>query len=164
MRATQRDREVNPARATLPITLLVQVAASAAILVPAVAAPQLLDALRLGAVAVGLYIAAVYLAAMLSSQWVAVLVRRWGPIRTSQVALACCAVGLLLMAVPHVAAALCGALMLGVGYGPVTPASSATSLAVSPCPRRCRSCCHSISCRSWMAAGTPLVGSTISGA
>lgn len=109
---------------TLPITLLVQAAASAAVLAPAVAAPRLLPALQLGTAAVGFYIALVYLAAMLSSQWGTALVRRWGPIRSSQVSLACSAAGLLLVGLPHIAAALAGALLIGLGYGPVTPASS----------------------------------------
>jgi len=111
-------------RATLPLTLLMQAAASAATIAPAVAAPALLASLRVGPVAVGLYVAAVYLAAMLSSQFGAALVRRWGPIRTSQVALALCAAGVALVGVPHLGAALVGALVLGSGYGPITPASS----------------------------------------
>jgi MFS family permease len=111
-------------RATLPLTLLMQAAASAATIAPAVAAPALLARLGVGPVAVGLYVAAVYLAAMLSSQFGATLVRRWGPIRTSQVALALCAAGVALVGVPHLGAALAGALLLGAGYGPITPASS----------------------------------------
>ena len=101
-----------------------QAAASAATIAPAVAAPALLPGLGFGAVAVGLYIAVVYLAAMASSLWGAALVRRWGPIRTSQVALGCGALGVLLVAVPHAAAALLGAVLIGLGYGPITPASS----------------------------------------
>lgn len=110
--------------ATLPITLLVQSAVSAAIIAPAVAAPSLLDALHASTVFVGIYIAIVYGAAMISSQWGAPLVRRWGPIRTSQVALGLCATGLLLVAFPQPALALGGAVLLGLGYGPITPASS----------------------------------------
>lgn len=110
--------------ATLPITLLVQAAVSAAIIAPAVAAPRLLEALHASTVVVGIYIAIVYGAAMISSQWGAALVRRWGPIRTSQVALGLCAAGLLLVALPQPVVALCGAILLGMGYGPITPASS----------------------------------------
>lgn len=110
--------------ATLPVTLLVQAAASGSLLAPAVAAPRLLPALGVGSVAIGLYIALVYLFAMASSLFGAALVRRWGPIRSSQAALLCSAVGLLLMAVPHVGAAMLGAVLLGMGYGPITPASS----------------------------------------
>ena len=109
---------------TLPLTLLVQAAASAATIAPAAAAPALLARLHVGAVAVGLYIALIYLAAMFSSQWGAVLIKRWGPIRTSQAALLITAVGMLLIAVPSVPAAALGAILVGVGYGPITPASS----------------------------------------
>ena len=101
-----------------------QAAASAATIAPAVAAPALLARLGVGPVAVGLYIAAVYGVAMLSSQFGAALVKRWGPIRTSQVALVLGAVGVALLGVPHLGAALAGALLLGAGYGPITPASS----------------------------------------
>ena len=110
--------------ATLPITLLVQSAVSAAIIAPAVAAPRLLEALHANTVVVGLYIAIVYGAAMISSQWGAPLVRRWGPIRTSEVSLGLCAAGLLLVALPQPAIAFSGAVLLGMGYGPITPASS----------------------------------------
>ena len=101
-----------------------QAAASAATIAPAVAAPALLVRLGVGPVALGLYIAALYITAMLSSQLGVALVKRWGPIRTSQVALVLCAAGVALLGVPHLAAALAGALLLGAGYGPVTPASS----------------------------------------
>ena len=110
--------------ATLPITLLVQSAVSAAIIAPAVAAPRLLDALHASTVVVGIYIAIVYGAAMISSQLGAALVRRWGPIRTSEVSLALCTAGLLLVALPEPVLALGGAILLGMGYGPITPASS----------------------------------------
>ncbi len=54
--------------------------------------------------------------------------RRWcgagGPIRTSQAALVACVAGLGLVSVPQLGAAIAGALLLGVGYGPITPASS----------------------------------------
>ena len=111
-------------RATLALTLLIQAAASAAAIAPAVAAPALL--LRNGAapIAVGLYVAAVYGAAMFSSQFGAALVKRWGPIRTSQTALLLGAVGLMLVAVPQLGVAFVGALLIGAGYGPITPASS----------------------------------------
>ncbi len=111
-------------RATLPITLLVQAASSAALIAPAVAAPRLLVALDLGAVAVGIYIALVYVAAMFSGLWGAALARRLGPIRTSQCALACSAAGLLLVALAQPVLGVIGAVLIGIGYGPITPSSS----------------------------------------
>ncbi len=101
-----------------------QAAASAATIAPAVAAPALLQRLQVGPVAVGLYIALVYCAAMFSSQWGAMLCKRWGPIRTSQAALLAAAAGVLLLAVPSLPVAALGALLVGIGYGPITPASS----------------------------------------
>ena len=111
-------------RATLPVTLLIQSAASAALIAPTVAAPRLLTDLGAGSVVVGIYVAIVYLAAMLASQWGATLVRRWGPIRTSQVALAASAVGVLLVTTAQPLWAGLGAVLIGLGYGPITPASS----------------------------------------
>jgi MFS family permease len=120
---------------TLPITLLVQSAASAAIIAPSVAAPALLTGLDAGTAVVGLYIATVYFAAMLSSLVGSALVRRWGPIRTSQAALLVGAAGLFLIAVPHPVIACVGAVLLGFGYGPITPASSEMLARTTPTSR-----------------------------
>jgi predicted MFS family arabinose efflux permease len=111
----------------------VQSASSAAVIAPTVAAPRLLERLQLGHAAVGVFIALVYLAAMFSSPLGAHLVRRYGPIRASQLALMVSALGLLLVALPALPAApwpwltllaVPGALLVGLGYGPITPASS----------------------------------------
>jgi MFS family permease len=123
------------ARATLPITLLVQAAASAAIVAPAAAAPNLPLALRIGPIAVGLYIATVYAAAMVSSQTGVAMTRRWGPIRTSQAALVSCALGLLLVGMASPWMAILGAVLLGIGYGPITPASSEMLARTTPLHR-----------------------------
>ena len=80
--------------------------------------------LALPNVAIGVYVAIVYFAAMLSSQWGAALVRRWGPIRTSQCSLVLAAIGSMLTGSGDVRIATAGAVLLGLGYGPVTPASS----------------------------------------
>ena len=109
---------------TLPITTLVQSASSAAIIAPTVAAPVLLASLHASSVFVGVYVAIVYGVAMISSQWGAALVRRVGPIRTSVFALVLSVCGVLLIATPQWFAALVGAILLGWGYGPITPASS----------------------------------------
>lgn len=125
-----------PARdLTLPVTLLIQAASAAAVLAPATAAPRLLAALGLGAGAVGVYVATVYFAAMVSSQWSAALVGRLGPVRTSQLSLAAAALGLLLVAVPQTAVAWTGAVLIGAGYGPIGPAGS-DMLARSTPPER----------------------------
>jgi MFS family permease len=51
-------------------------------------------------------------------------VARMGAIRVSQWGLVLCAVGLALCAVPWLPAMVLGAVFIGLGYGPITPASS----------------------------------------
>jgi dipeptide/tripeptide permease len=111
-------------RAALPITTFIQAASSAAVIGPTVAAPLLLQRLTLGPATVGLFVALVYLGAMFATQIGAFVVRRWGPIRASQLALLCSALGLLLLATPLLPLVALGAVFIGLGYGPITPASS----------------------------------------
>lgn len=111
-------------RAALPITTFVQAASSAAVIGPTVAAPVLLLRLQLGPAAVGIFVALVYFAAMFATQIGAFAVRRWGPIRASQLALLCTAAGIALLASPLLPFVAVGALLIGLGYGPITPASS----------------------------------------
>lgn len=129
---TEAARVRRVQRSTLPITLLMQATATAATAAPVVAAPRLLAALEIGPVGIGLYVALVYFGAMLSGQIGGALVRRWGPIRTSQLCLVMCIVGLLLVGTQQIGAAALGALCLGFGYGPSTPASSDMLARVTP--------------------------------
>jgi MFS family permease len=111
-------------RWALPVTTFVQAASSAGVIGPTVAAPPLLERLQLGPGAVGMFVAVVYLGAMIATQIGAFVVRRHGPIRASQVALLASTAGLMLMAVPSLPLVTLGALLIGLGYGPITPASS----------------------------------------
>lgn len=111
-------------RAALPVTTFVQAASSAAVIGPTVAAPVLLSRMHLDAAAVGLYAALVYLGAMVATQLGAHVVRRLGPIRTSQLSLLVSASGLLLMCAAQLPLVALGAGIIGLGYGPITPASS----------------------------------------
>ncbi len=111
-------------RAALPVTTFVQASTSAAVIGPTVAAPLLLERLHLGPAAVGMFVALVYLGAMVATQIGAFGVRRWGPIRTSQLSLLSCAVGLALLATPLLPLVVLGSVLIGLGYGPITPASS----------------------------------------
>lgn len=121
---TSPSYSVGVRRAALPITTLVQAVSSAAVIGPTVVAPLLLQKLHLDASAVGLFVALVYLGAMAASQIGAIFVLRWGPIRTSQVALLFSAAGLVLMATSNLPLVALGAVLIGFGYGPITPASS----------------------------------------
>lgn len=105
-------------------TLTVQSLAAMALLTLPVVAPAVALALGMSAAYVGLYVAIVYVGAMTASLMSGAMVRRFGAIRASQVALASCAVGLFLCAIPSLICIVAGALFVGAGYGPITPASS----------------------------------------
>lgn len=97
-----------------------------------VVAPVVAQAIGVSATYVGFYVGAVYLAAMFASVLGGSAVKRWGAMRLSQVCLLFSAVGLLLCAIPHPLPMAVGALFIGVGYGPVTPASSHLLVKTTP--------------------------------
>ncbi len=98
-------------------------------------APAAARGLGVSAALVGVYVALCYLAAMLSSLVGGMLVRRLGAIRVSQLGLLLCGLGLLLCAVPWLPAVALGALCIGAGYGPITPASSHLLALTTPAHR-----------------------------
>jgi MFS family permease len=108
----------------LLITLLIQAMASMALLTLPVMAPVAAKALAVSPALVGLYIAISYGGALMSTLLAGATVARLGPIRVSQFSLLICASGLLLCAVPWLPAVFMGAVLIGWGYGPITPASS----------------------------------------
>ncbi|MVW77521.1 MFS transporter [Bordetella sp. 02P26C-1] len=121
-----------PASAVLGITLAVQALVSAAALVVPVLAPVLSASTGVGAEMVGLYVALVYVGAMAGSLTAGNWVVRLGAIRASQCGLALCAAGLLCSLSGQVALLAVGALLLGLGYGPITPASSHLLIRTTP--------------------------------
>lgn len=136
----------------LAVTLAVQALVSMAVLTVPAMAPAMAQSLGVSPTLIGAYVAVVYIGAMLASLLGGPLVMRWGAIRVSQLGLVVCAAGLaLLAAAPGLASALVGAWLIGLGYGPITPASSHL-LAKSTPPDR-RSLVFSIK-----QAGVPLGG------
>jgi len=108
----------------LAVTLAIQAMVSMALLTLPVMAPVVADALGVSSVYVGVYVAIVYVGAILASLAAGTAVARYGAIRVSQAGLLICALGLALCAVNSVPVIALGALLIGIGYGPVTPASS----------------------------------------
>jgi MFS family permease len=109
--------------ATLAIQVYVSVVASA----PAVLAPILAADLGIAPSLIGVFVGLLYAGAMLSSLGAGEFVARFGAIRISQAAVLVCAAGLASMAVvPGAAVVLLtiAALLIGIGYGPITSASS----------------------------------------
>ena len=116
----------------LAATLAVQTLVALAVYSAPVMAPVAARALGVPPSAIGYFVAVVYLGSMLgtvtSGGWVA----RFGPIRVSQCALALSCVGLALGASAWLPLVLAGAVVIGMGYGPATPASSHILLRASP--------------------------------
>ena len=108
----------------LTTTLTIQALVAMAVLTPPVMAPVIAQALGVSAAYVGLYVALAYAGAMVASLAAGAAVTRFGAIRVSQAGLLSCAAGLLLCAVPSPWAFAVGGVLIGLGYGPITPASS----------------------------------------
>lgn len=108
----------------LIVTLAIQAMVSMATLsVPAIA-PAFAQRLGVPVSLLGIYVAFLYTGAMTASLLSGPMVRRHGAIRVSQAGLAACALGLALVMLPWVPIVALGALLIGLGYGPITPASS----------------------------------------
>ena len=97
-----------------------------------VVAPVVAKAIGVSTTYVGFYVAIVYLAAMFATILGGSAVKRWGALRLSQIALLSSATGLMLCAIPHPVPIAIGAFFIGLGYGPVTPASSHLLIKTTP--------------------------------
>jgi MFS family permease len=105
-------------------TLFIQAMVAMALLTLPVMAPVAAKALSVSPAMVGFYVSITYLGAMFASLTSGNTVSRFGPIRVSQLGLLLCALGLCLCATPWLPVIAIGALLIGLGYGPITPASS----------------------------------------
>ena len=95
-------------------------------------APAAAPALGVAPAAVGYFVTAVYLGSMLGTVAAGAWVKRFGPILVSQAGLLLCLAGLAVASSAVLPAVLAGALLLGLGYGPATPASSAILVCAAP--------------------------------
>lgn len=109
---------------TLALTLVIQAMVSMALLTLPVMAPVVAQDMHVSPALVGLYVSMTYGGAMFASLMGGAAVNRLGAIRVSQWGLVLCAAGLLLCTVPWFPAMGLGAVLIGLGYGPITPASS----------------------------------------
>ncbi|MBC7378985.1 MAG: MFS transporter [Burkholderiaceae bacterium] len=120
---------------TLAITLAIQAMTSMSLVALPAMAPVVAAALGVSPALTGLYVAVVYAAGMVSTLSAGAAVARYGAIRVSQAGLVLCALGLALCAVPSVWATAVGAVLIGLGYGPITPASSHLLALTTPAHR-----------------------------
>ena len=120
----------------LAITLAIQALVSMGVLVVPAMGPAVAHALGVSPTLIGAYIGIVYLGAMVASLVSAPLVLRYGALRTSQGALVACALGMAVPAAwPTLPGAVVGAMLTGLGYGPITPASSHLLARTTPAHR-----------------------------
>ncbi|UCD68604.1 MAG: MFS transporter [Betaproteobacteria bacterium] len=108
----------------LIITLAVQVQASLVVFTPPILAPVAQGDVGVSAAAVGLVTALVYVLSVPSALFSGKAIERLGAIRVSQLCLLFSSCGMALMAIPNPWVIALGALIIGIGYGAVTPASS----------------------------------------
>ena len=109
----------------LCVTMAIQALVSLVVYTPPVLAPVAQADIGLPGSAVGIVTALIYLAATFTAFSAGNLIHRFGALRASQISLGMCASGIALMASADVWLVLVGALVIGTGYGVVTPASSA---------------------------------------
>jgi MFS family permease len=109
----------------LAATLAIQIFTSLAGTAAAVLAPTIAAEFGVEPRWIGLFIGIVYAGAMAASLASGGFIERYGSIRTSQACVLLCASGVALIAVAPAAWLLAlAALVIGFGYGPITPASS----------------------------------------
>ena len=145
--------------ATLAIQMFTAFAATAA----AVLAPEMAQAFAIAPKWIGVFVGLVYAGAMFASLACGGLIERFGAIRVSQVAVILCVVGTITVAfAPDRAVMLLvvAALVIGAGYGPITPASS--HLLIRTAPREKLALTFSIK-QTGVPAGAALAGATLPG-
>ena len=158
--ATRRSSE---AMVALTATLALQMFTSLAATAPAVLAPALAQDLGISGTWIGVFVGLIYAGAMVGSLASGGFITRYGAIRVSQACVLLCAIGITLVALlPATAIGLLagGALLLGIGYGPITPASSQVLARTTPPARM--SLVFSIK-QTGVPAGAALAGAVLPG-
>ena len=115
------------AAAALAATLTIQIYVSFATAAAAVLAPEMAREFGIETRWVGVFVGIVYGGAMFASLASGTFVERHGAIRVSQACVVLCAIGVCAMAATPASAPVLlalAAVVIGFGYGPITPASS----------------------------------------
>ncbi|MER1939265.1 MFS transporter [Castellaniella sp. FW104-16D08] len=126
MSSSLQPSPVNTASSAITLTATVTIqslVAMSLLTLPAIA-PAIAAVLDVPTAYVGVYVALAYMGAMAASLLSGSATRRYGAIRASQAGLILCALGLLLSTLASVPLMALGAILIGLGYGPITPASS----------------------------------------
>lgn len=102
----------------------VQVMATMAVVIPASIAPEITTAFDLPSSYVGYQVSLAYVGAILMSLGAGLVVRRFGAIRTNQIAAFVLFVSMATFAVPHLATMAIGSVGFGIAYGITNPGAS----------------------------------------
>ncbi len=119
------------------VAFAVQTGVALVIFAPPVLAPAATRTMGLDPSTVGVFTSLVYLFAAIAALSSARPVAALGALRASQICLLLCAAGIALVATASLPLVVLGAMLLGLGYGPVTPSSAI--ILVSTLPARFRS-------------------------
>ena len=127
-------RALPTSRVILPIvlTLLVQALVSMSVVAIPVFMPVAAGELNVPLSYVGIFMSVIYLGATVVAPVSGYFIDRFGPICVSQICLVLCALGLGAISIPAIPMMIIGALIMGIGYGPVTPASSHLLVRTTP--------------------------------
>jgi len=117
-------------------TLAIQALATMTVLTPPVFAGLAAPEIGVGSNAIGIFTAIVYAAACLAAALSGGPVKRRGAIRVSQAGLVVGGAGIACVATAWLPMVMLGAALIGVGYGPMTPASSHILIRQTPPARR----------------------------
>jgi predicted MFS family arabinose efflux permease len=115
---------ISRATSALILTTAIQMAVAMAVVAVPSIAPLAARDLGVPSSMVGAYVSVAYVGAATAALIGGGLVLRMGAIRLSQVGLLLCGLGLAVGLAPSVAIVALSALLVGFGYGPITPASS----------------------------------------
>ncbi len=132
---------------TLSAATLIQIVATASVLALTAIAPTVAADLGIGAYLIGYQISLIYASGMFSSAVAGTLVKRLGPVRVEQLALACFLLGFVGIAMAQVLPIIVASLLIGIGYGLNNPplrrcwdGSRRTASATSCFPSSSRAC------------------------
>ncbi len=140
----------------LIVTMAIQALVSMAVFAPPVFAPAAHDDIGFPASWVGIVTALTFTAATCGALLSGGVIARVGALRMSQFSLLLCGSGIALMASSNAWLVALGALVMGLGYGPVTPSSS--TILADRTPERIRSFVFSLK-----QTGVP-IGGVLAGA
>mgnify|MGYP000588355722 CR=1 FL=1 len=116
-------------------TLAQMVVAMSNILLPTIA-PKLAEALGVSPILIGYQVSLTFGVATLATMIGGNVVLRYGAARATQLSIFCCGIGMLLFAVPDVAAIALGSAAIGMGMGMINPAAAHMLVTYTPPARR----------------------------